>query len=230
MPEIPASTQQHLDIEDIKDDLVVLKNGSAALVLQTTAVNFDLLSEVEQDAMIAAFSHLLNSLSFHIQIVIRSKRMDISSYLSALEAIEKAQENPYLKDRIKGYKEYVAELISKNEVLDKRFYIVIPYSEITPMPKTGILGKLLGKKPRVTFNKKALLEKAKIQLEPRKEHTIKQLSRVGIKARQLSSKELLELFYDIYNPEVAREERLRIGAAEYTAPIVEPAIEGRKAT
>src|SRR3989344_1118185 len=86
-----ASTQQHLDIEDIRDDIVILKNGNAVVVLETNAVNFDLLSEREQDAMIFAYAALLNSLTYPIQVLVRTRRMDISNYLQTLaEAQQKA--------------------------------------------------------------------------------------------------------------------------------------------
>lgn len=225
-----ASTQEHLDIEDIRDNIVILKNNAASAVVQTTAVNFDLLSEVEQDAMIASYSQLLNSLSFPIQVVIRSKKMDISTYLENLAVIESDQANPYLKEQIKSYRQYVADLISKNDVLDKRFYIIIPYQEISFKPNVSILSialKLFGlqsrKVPRV--NKHYLLDKAKIALEPKIDQIIKQLSRVGVKGRSLSTQELVELFYDIYNPTSSSEERIKTRAEEYTAPIVEAAVE-----
>lgn len=230
-----ASTQEHLDIEDIREGIVLLKNNAAAAVLSTTAVNFNLLSEVEQDAMIAGYSQFLNSLTFPLQILIRSKKMDISQYLESLEQVEKAQVNPYLKEQIRTYKNYVGELISKNEVLDKKFYIVIPYQDITLAPNVSLLTafsrflfgpeKPARRGPRI--NRRALLEKAKIQLDPKLDQVSKQLSRVGIKARKLSTQELVELFYDIYNPNVAREERLRGTAQDYTAPLVQAAVEGK---
>ena len=230
MPKIIASTQQHLDIEDIIDDLIILKSGGAALVLQTTAVNFDLLSELEQDALIGAYSSLLNSVSFKMQVVIRSKKMDISTYLGTLQALEERQTNPFLKDKINSYRKFIAQLVTKNEVLDKRFYVVIPYQGGLIAERTSPLAvgrKMLGlKQTQIRVDKKAVLEKATVQLAPKRDHIVKQLSRVGIKARQLTTQELIELFYDIYNPEVAREQKLRVKAGEYTAPIVEPAIEG----
>lgn len=228
-----ASTQDHLDIEDIREGIVLLKNNGAAAVIATTAVNFDLLSEMEQDAMIAAYSQFLNSLTFSIQVLIRSKKMDISSYVESLAAVENSQTNPYLKEQIKSYRVYVSELISKNEVLDKKFYVVIPYQEITFKSQASILDAFMGflgappkKPPRV--NRRALLEKARIQLEPKTDQIVKQLARVGLKARRLGTQELVELFYDIYNPNVSREERLRANASEYTAPIVQASVEGGK--
>ncbi len=220
-----ASTQQHLDIYDIDQGLIILKNGGARLVLSCTAVNFNLLSEVEQDAIIASYSGLLNSLSFPIQVVVRSKKMDISFYIDQLKTVEKEQTNRFLKKRIASYRSYVEQLISKGEVLDKSFYVVIPYQEMLLTSPESPLRKLFPGRKKVGFNKSAILKKAKIQLEPKKEHLIKQFNKIGIKTRQLNTQELIELFYDIYNPDLARQQHLR-GAEEYTAPLVRPAVEG----
>jgi len=220
-----ASTQQHLDIHDIDQGMVILKNGSARMVLSCTAVNFDLLSEVEQDAIIAAYSGLLNSLSFPIQVIVRSKKMDISFYLDQLQEVEKEQTNKFLKKRIASYRGYVEQLISKNEVLDKNFYVVIPHQEMFLTSSKNPLGKLFSRGKKVSFSKSKVLKKAKIQLEPKKEHLIKQFSKIGVKAQQLKTQELIELFYDLYNPDLARQQHLR-KAEEYTAPLVRPAVEG----
>jgi len=217
-----VSTQDHLDIDDIRDDLAVLKNGGAVAILQTNAVNFDLLSEAEQDAMIFAYASLLNSLTFPIQIIIRSKRMDISNYLKLLEAAKATTRNERLAEQIELYDKFIRDLVSKNQVLDKRFYIVVPYfaggiSQIKPP-------SLFPKKSFVA-NKWQTLEKAKVNLAPKIAHIMKQLNRIGIKAKQLTTEELVELFYDLYNPEVAREQRAALSTQEYTTPIVEPALQ-----
>ncbi len=220
-----ASTQQHLDIYDINQGLILLKNGGARLVLSCTAVNFNLLSEIEQDAIIACYSALLNSLSFPIQVVIRSKKMDISFYLDRLRAVEEEQTNKFLKRRIASYRNYVEQLISKNEVLDKSFYVVIPYQEAILTASENPLKKLFSRQEKGILNKSVVLKKASVQLEPKKEHLIKQFSKIGIKAKQLKTQELIELFYDIYNPDLSRQQHLR-GAEEYTVPLVRPAVEG----
>ena len=220
-----TSTQQHLDIYDIEQGLVILKNGGARLVLSCTAVNFNLLSEIEQDAIIAAYSALLNSLSFPIQVVIRSKKMDISFYLERLKTVEGEQTNRFLKKRIASYRNYVEQLISKNEVLDKSFYVIIPYQEAILTASENPLKKLFSKQERVVLNKSAVSKKAKVQLEPKKEHLIKQFSKIGVRAKQLNTQELIELFYDIYNPDLARQQHLR-DVEEYTVPLVRPAVEG----
>ncbi len=223
-----ASTQQHLDILDIQGDMAILKSGGATIVLEATSVNFDLLSEREQDSMIAAFSSMLNSLSFVMQIVVRSRKLDITNYLKWVD--ERAQStaalaNPYLKDKIASYKEFLVSLVQKGEVLDKRFYLAIPYYSPVSIKKPGLLDPLLGKKtsaPRV--NKAQIMARAKTDLEPKRDHIIKQLERLGIKSRQLNTPELIELFYEIYNPEQARVQHITGGAGNYTSTFVEPAI------
>src|SRR3990170_2125716 len=121
------TTQEHLDIEDIRNDMVILKNGEAVCLIQTNAINFDLLSEMEQDAMIFAFAALLNSLTFPIQILIRTKRMDISNYLAKVLEAGATTHNPNLAAQIEKYSYFIQELVSRNQVLDKRFYVAIPY-------------------------------------------------------------------------------------------------------
>lgn len=218
-----ASTQDHLDIDDIRDDLAILKNGGAVAVLQTNAVNFDLLSESEQDAMIFAYAALLNSLTFPIQIIVRSKRMDISTYLKLLEDARSRTTNERLGSQIDLYHQFIKDLVSRNQVLDKRFYVVIPYfaGNLSQIKPPG----LFPKQNAVVSDKWHTLEKAKVNLAPKIAHITKQLNRIGIKAKQLVTEELVELFYDLYNPEVAREQKAALSTQEYTTPIVEPALE-----
>ncbi|OGY29712.1 MAG: hypothetical protein A3F35_01560 [Candidatus Woykebacteria bacterium RIFCSPHIGHO2_12_FULL_45_10] len=216
------STQDHLDIEDIRDDLLILKNAGAAAVLQTTAVNFDLLSEGEQDSMIFAYASLLNSLTFPIQVIVRSKRMDISNYLKLLETAKASTNNERLAHQIDLYYRFIRDLVSRNEVLDKRFYLVVPYfaGALSQVKPPGLFPK---QAPLV--NKWTTLEKAKINLAPKIAHLMKQIGRIGVRAKQLSTQELVELFYDLYNPEVAREQKAALSTQDYTTPIVEPALQ-----
>jgi hypothetical protein len=218
-----ASTQQHLDIDDIRDNIVILRSGNAVAILQTTAVNFDLLSEREQDSMIFAYAALLNSLTYPIQVVIRSKRMDVSQYLNLLgQAYEKAA-NDQVANQINLYANFIKDLVSKNQVLDKKFYIVIPYAGTT-LQQALTIPSLFSKKAPVE-DKWHILEKAKVNLGPKVDHLTKQVSRIGIKAHQLSTEELVEFFYDLYNPAVSLEQKAALNTTEYTTPIVEPALQ-----
>lgn len=199
-----ASTQEHLEVKEIIDDLVVTKNGSVALVIQTSAINFDLLAEYEQDSKVFAFSGLLNSLNFHIQILIRTKRIDISNYIDYLKNQENNAMSEGLKRQLKIYTEFIQRLIVENDVLDKNFFVVIPFNPTGELPSTGLLKK---KKSQEEVNQNneikldQLLEKAKIFLYPKKEHILKLLNRMGLTGKQLTNKELLSEFYTMYNPE-----------------------------
>ncbi|PJA41320.1 hypothetical protein CO178_00470 [candidate division WWE3 bacterium CG_4_9_14_3_um_filter_34_6] len=229
---IQATTQEHLDIADIKDNVIILTNGGAALILETTAINFDLLSIQEQDAAIAAYSALLNSLSFPIQVTIRSKRMDISDYLEKVKAMEAKQPNQKIKDQLKKYRSFIQdELVTKEDVLDKNFYVTIPYKTFDLSSATNpfsfidkIIGTRSSSKQRVNVDK--ILQEATADLEPKRNFIIKEFARIGIKARQLDTAELIKLFYEIYNSETAQTQKLRGGVTEYTAALVEPKIAG----
>ncbi|MBI2019643.1 hypothetical protein HYS95_03185 [Candidatus Daviesbacteria bacterium] len=183
------TTQKHLAIADIDNDILLLKDGGGALVLEVDAVNFGLLSDREQVAIISSFAQMLNSLSFSLQIVIRSQRLNINSYLTLLEKAQKAQTNPLLSNMISEYKQFIQSTIKENEVLDKNFYIVIPLFAIE-----------LG----LTASKENLRQKVKTVLFPRRDQIIRQLARVGLKANQLVKKDLIETFYNIYNGEFSQ--------------------------
>ena len=196
---IRATTQEFLELEDVIDNMALLRDGSVALVIQTTAVNFDLLSSKEQEARIITYAGFLNSLSFPIQILIRSERKDISLYLNILKKQEEAQKDPMLSARIKAYREFVALTVKERNVLDKKFYIIIPFSSL----ELGTAHvKTLAKKKRLPYPKSYILEKAKNALLPKRDHVLRQLGRFGLQGRQLTTRELIELFYNIYHPNV----------------------------
>jgi hypothetical protein len=193
---IRSSTQDFVDIEDIRDDLIVTRDGSCALIIETTAVNFGLLSEKEQEALIFAYSGLLNSLSFPIQLYLRSKHKDISSYLKLLEVAEEKQPNQLLKTRIKSYREFIAATVKERNVLDKKFFIVIPFSALEL--GAGNVKTLLGKKG-LPYSKDYITNRAKTVLTPKRDHLLRQLNRLGLKGTHLTTVRLIELFHDIYN-------------------------------
>lgn len=217
---IKASTQEHLDIEDITEDLVILKSGWVAMVMSTTAVNFDILSEAEQDATIYAYGALLNSLSFPVQILIRSKKADITAYYQQLEEAFQNQPNPDLKQQIQKYMDFITSTVQQKTVLDKSFYLIINFSPI----ELGI--KAIKKRtPSKTQNKTLLIRDAQIAMFPKRDHLIKQTARLGLNTRQSTTKELIELFYDIYNPAPTGTQRVILDTETYTTPLVEPAVE-----
>ncbi|MBI2617659.1 hypothetical protein HYW55_06000 [Candidatus Gottesmanbacteria bacterium] len=211
---IRATTQDFLGIEDIADDILILQDGSAALLVETTAVNFGLLSEDEQDALIYAYASLLNSLSFPLQIVILSKRMDISSYIELITQVEETQVDVILKERLRRYKEFILSIVKENRVLEKRFYIVISFSSL----ELGVKGAF-GKKKKLPFSKDYILSRAKTSLLPKRDHLLRQLNRFGLRGRQLTTQELVEIFYNLYNPTMTGEKLGEISG--YGKPLVE---------
>lgn len=217
---IKSSTQSFLEIDDIKDSIVILRDGSCVIILSTTAINFGLLSEKEQDAAIYAYGALLNSLTFPVQILICSKRKDISSYLRLLEEREKKTAKRVLKDQIRKYREFVESTIQINNVLEKKFYLVIPMSFL----ELGI-GKTVGSKLKKTgdlpFPKEYILEKAKTNLYPKRDHLFRLLNRLGLRSRQLNTHEIARLFFEIYNPDT--QGQVVTNAEDYQTPLVKPA-------
>lgn len=179
-----AATEQLMPVQNIRDDVVITKNGTISIVLQTSSINFGLLSENEQLAIISAFAGFLNSLSFVIQIVIHSRKLDISEYITHLDEAQKKQTNPLLSTMMNHYRNFIRETIRENEVLDKQFYVVVSVSYL----ETGI-----------SKNIEDNFDKALTILIPRRDHVLRQMARMGLKAVQLNTNELISLFYDIYN-------------------------------
>jgi hypothetical protein len=188
---VKASTQAFIEIEDIKDDILLLKDYSAAVVVEVGAVNFWLLSSEEQASMIYAYAGLLNSLSFPVQILIISKKMDISSYLEYLDTRIGKQQNDLMRTRLSGYREFVKTVVRKNSVLEKRFFFTVPFSPL----ELGISGANTG-----SLNKEYVISRAKISLYPKRDHLVRLLSKIGLRASVVEKQALTELFYNLYNP------------------------------
>jgi len=203
---LKGTTQDHLPIEDITQDMVILKDGSCAYILEISSVNFDLLSQKEQEAMIYAYASLLNSLTFPIQIFIHSAPKDVSSYLAYLSAWEEKATDSLIKKQIAHYRQFVSQVVEKNNVLTKSFYVAIPFSSLElglPAVKSAFpspFSFFTKKKPAgLPVKKHTLIERAKANLEPKKEHLVRAFARLGLKTRQLKTPQLLSLFYSIYN-------------------------------
>ncbi|KKQ37036.1 MAG: hypothetical protein A3H17_03235 [Candidatus Levybacteria bacterium RIFCSPLOWO2_12_FULL_37_14] len=179
-----ATTQKFIEILDIIDNVVILASGNACSVIEVQATNFALLSQEEQNVRVLSYSSLLNSLSFPIQILIRSKKIDISSYLRLLDDEVAKSQNQLLKNQIKLYKDFVQELVKVNAVLDKKFYIAISYTGL----ESGILGS------RENF---FLSAKAKLATKAESLHAM--LRRMNLSAKTLGKEELVKLFHEVYN-------------------------------
>jgi len=197
---ITSTTQAHVPIADITNDIVIYKDGGAALVMESTSLNFGLLSEKEQAAVIAAYAALINSLSFSIQIVVITQRKDITTYLNFLAEEKKKITRPLLLKLMESYQNFINESVKKRVILGKRFLVVIPLSPL----ELGV-GKSIQAITRrggpLPYPKSYVVKKAKIILFPKRDHLIRQAGRVGLKLRQLSTSEIVDLFYKTYNPE-----------------------------
>lgn len=188
-----TSTQKFIEIVDVVDDIVVLRGGNACLIIEVQATNFALLSAEEQDAKIYSYAALLNSLSFPIQIVIRSKRLNVASYLKLLEDERIASKNPALSEQIGLYKDFVEELVKVNTILDKKFYITIPYSSL----EKGLTG--VKEQAGINSSQSFFLVGAKASLHSKAESLHTQLGRLNLKAETLNKEQVIKLFYEIFN-------------------------------
>jgi len=191
---IHASTQKFTEIVDFIDNVVVMEGGNACLIIEITASNFALLSAKEQDSRIFAYASLLNSLSFPIQILIRNKRVDITSYINELTNAIKNSKNQKLKTYIEYYKDFVQEMVTINVVLNKSFYIIISTSSIELNLDRIKQSSQKNKNPH-----SALPEGTTKNLHSKAETVLSQLQKFAVTARILEREELIKLFYDIYN-------------------------------
>ncbi len=199
-----ASAQNFLDIYDITNNLVILKNGTTSLILKVSAMNFGLLAEEEQDAIIYTYAALLNSLNYPIQIVIQSQTKDVTNYLSLLKQKEAESASHQKKDRIARYRNFVASLVQERNVLDKNFYVAVPATpaELGLITTENIIpGKTDFNIKK--FEKPLIVDKALSILEPRRDHLISQFARIGLRAQRLSTQEIIKVFYTSYNPEAS---------------------------
>jgi len=195
---IKSTTQKFTEIEEIRNNVVLFSDGSVSLVIGVSAVNFGLLSEKEQDSMIYAYAQLLNSLSFPVQIIIRSQQKDVTSYLLSLAEKEKEQTNPKLANSIHTYRLFVESTVKEKQVLDKKFYIVIPFSKLELGASPGLL---FGSKAKgLPYKKEYIFERALMVILPKRDQLFRLLARLGLKSWQLSNEQLIRLFFTIYNP------------------------------
>jgi type IV secretory pathway VirB4 component len=196
-----SAMQEYLHIAEIKDSTVVLKDGSLRAVMAVSSINFDLKSTEEQEAIIFAFQRFLNSIDFPVQIVISSRKYDISGYLKMLEKKSYTEKNSLLKNQIIDYTEFVEGLVDEAGVTSKYFYITVPFYVVS-IEKGGFLKKISSAiNPRkAVFHKRELFETSKNQLFQRVGEIRELLGGMGLKVAMLSTQELIELYYNYYNP------------------------------
>lgn len=196
---IKSSTQHHLLVADITEDIILTKEGGAALVMRASALNFSLLSEKEQEAITFAYASFLNSLSFPIQILVRSQKKDVTNYINYLGEMGEKQQNPKLKKLINAYQTFVTQMVKKRNVLEKEFFIIVPFSPYElGLSATGLMNSILNKRRQIPYPKDYVIKKAKTAIYPKRDHIIRQSGRLGLKLQQLTTEELATLFVNIY--------------------------------
>lgn len=213
----PASTQNILQIAEIRDGVVIMQDGSFRSVVMAKSINFDLMSVSEKESVEAGYQAFLNSLYFDIQIFVRSQKVDIRPYIDKLMKIRSAEDNMLLGLLMEDYINYIAELSANSNIMDKYFYIVVPFFSNVSVTKaltqsknfftgiTGIFNK--SKQPTVTITE-AVLEEAKEELTNRVQSVVSGLLQCSVKSVPLDTQELIELYYDFYNPDTATRQQL----------------------
>lgn len=193
---LPA-TQHFLNIADIRDDVLILRNGELRAALEVTALNFALKSEEEQAAIIYQYQAFLNSLQFPIQIVVQSRRLELTNYVTGLQNRISQTASPLMRNQIADYLDFIGRLITLGSIMEKHFYVIVPLA--TPAIRArNLFGQLL-KRETIKISDKDLAE-AKAKLVDRSGTLQSGLSGLGLSVRQLRSAEIQKLLHNTYNP------------------------------
>ncbi len=195
------TTQEFVPIQEVRDGVVILKDGSLRGLVMTSSLNFALKSADEQNSIIFQFQNFLNSLDFSIQIFVQSRRLDIRPYIALLEERYKEQVGELMKIQTREYIEFIRNFTESSNIMSKSFFIVVPYYPAIIQGNTNIVGKVLGKKNKEAATiKNENFEENHSQLEQRMSVVEQGLVRCGIRVAQLGTEEIVELFYKIFNP------------------------------
>lgn len=213
----PNSTQNTLQIAEIRDGIVIMSDGSYRSVVMVKSINFDLMSPQEQEAVEYSYQGFLNSLYFPIQIFVRSQKVDLQPYIEKLDKIRTEHDNMLLALLMDDYIGYIDALAQQTNIMDKKFYVVVPFFPVLDAQKaltqsknfiTG-LGELFSKQEKHVVINEAELEKAKTELRNRVQSVLGGLQQCGIQGLPLDTQELIELYYDTYNPDTATRQQLK---------------------
>jgi len=196
------ATQEFVPIKEVRDGVIVLKDGGLRAIVLANSVNLSLKSSEEQKATILQFQSFLNTLDFAIQISVQSRRLDIRPYLLLLEERIKAQNEPLLKLQTREYIEFIRKFTEDVSIMTKSFFVVVPYTHTILKSDSGILKKLFSRKNKeeVKIAKQEDFEEKRSQLEERVSVIQQGLNRCGIKSAQLGTEEIVEVFYKVFNP------------------------------
>jgi hypothetical protein len=195
-----SSTQSLLQFQQIKNGVIVLKNKALRGIMMVSSVNFDLKSEEEQNAIIYQFQEFLNSLDFSCQIVMQSRRLNLTGYFEKLQKLEQEQENELLQTQIAEYRKFVQELVGGGSIMTKQFFVVVPYALGENLQTSGILKLTKPKLPALT---EETLQRCREQLLQRMEFVAIGLKRCGLNVVPLTTPEIIELLWVWHHPKEA---------------------------
>lgn len=210
----PNTTQNSLMISEIREGMVIMDDGSFRAVVACKSINFDLMSSREREGVEYSYQNFLNALYFPIQIFIRSQRVDIGPYIDRLVTIRRAQDNMLLNVLMDDYIRFIDILSQEANIMDKSFFIVVPYYPTGDMnniveQSKGFFTRLMpSSRKTVTRIDEATYQKAKDEIKNRIDATLSGLFQIGVQSVQLNTKELGELYYNVYNPDTAVREPL----------------------
>lgn len=199
------STQSYLEIAEIKQDTLVMKDGSLRAVLLVSSINFSLKSEDEQKALVGGYVTMINSLDFPLQMLVQSRQMNIDNYLNDLQERARVQTNELLKIQTQDYISFVKEIISLGHIMTKRFYVIIPFDP-TGVSRPGFFKRLMSvfTPTRVITLREKAFTQARASLEKRVDNIMTGLVSLGLAVARLDTQALIEFFYATYNPEVSQ--------------------------
>lgn len=207
-----ASTQLHLNIAEIKDDTIILKNGGVRVVLQTNSINFNLKSEDEQNAIIFAYQNFLNSIDFPIQIVIHSRKLDIDKYIENTKELGEKNENILMKKQTLEYCEYIKKLVEYADIMEKKFYVIVPHDPYRSQSKNMFseFMQSISASDSVDSIKRRHKEFDELKkILSQRVNTVKSgLEACNLNVEQLTTSQIIEMFYQTYNPETSRNEKI----------------------
>ena len=205
-----TSTQIHLPFTEIRDDLIVMKDGTLRAIILVSSLNFALKGEEEQEAIIQGYIQFLNSLDFTLQIVIQSRKLNIETYLHDLEKLEKAQKNELLKLQTNDYRKFVIDLVQLADIMAKRFYVIVPYEPIKSTKRKNYFVRLqeaFSPIRTIKLNTKTY-GKYREELDRRISFALGGLSSLGLNAVQLKTADIIALLYNTYNPKINENQKL----------------------
>jgi hypothetical protein len=223
-----ASTQNQIHVREIRDGVLVLKNGAYRTILMVNAVNFNLKSEDEQQSLVGSYQNFLNGLSFPIQIVVQSRTLDLDDYLDSLRTTASSQSNDLLRAQTNEYINFVSELIGVANIMSKTFYVVIPY-ETAPLESGNFFSRLFGRGSNAPVSLGKKFEQIKQEMIERTGLVSNGLASLGLSNIQLNTQELIELFYSTYNMDTARRQKL-FAVSNVDVSIIQKAKEDQNGT